>query len=340
MGLLENDMNDLNGYPFLVDEKPFCVWGYDMPQSNKGFIKEFSPKYFSVIAAQNIKLLATDFKHQAAVNLRLAYSHGIETLFSMIFAELQAAYCVPAWILKCGTQELRSLVGKVGGPTETIPNMFGLSSLTWRDISGIVHSEMLLQDRDKAEEVISVYADLWKGFGAHFTNELEQHEYNSIKHGLRISPGGFTLSIQKESSPGVTDPGAPIHTISGSDFGSSFYTAEKLDAGAPNFYLTSHSKNWDARRIAVGLELIAASLENVRASLLFQNGMAKNNGYRCPEKSQLDEFAKSSVGIMTVSSKPNIDPRWVKDVTKEDVLNAYKHSNLGKGVVEGGGSSL
>lgn len=317
-------MNDLKGYPFLVDERPFCVWGYDMPQNNEGFIKEFSPKYFSVVATQNIKLLTTDLKHQAAVNLRLAYSHGVEALFLMIFAELQAAYCVPAWILKCSTSELKSLVKKVGDPTQTISNMFALSSVTWRDISGIVHNEMLMKDKDKAEETISVYADLWKDFAAYFTDELEQSEYNSIKHGLRIAPGGFHLSLQKETSPGVTDAAAPLHTISGSEFGSSFYTAEKLDAKTPNFYLSSHSKNWDARKFAVGLELIAASLENVRASLLFQNNMAKSNEYRCPDKGQLDEFAAGSVGIMAISTKPNIDPRRIQDITKEDVVTAYK----------------
>jgi hypothetical protein len=53
-----------------------------------------------------------DSQH-AALALRAAYSQALETLFALIFAAVQARWCIPAWVNAYKNEELRNLVKKV-----------------------------------------------------------------------------------------------------------------------------------------------------------------------------------------------------------------------------------
>jgi hypothetical protein len=115
-------------YRFLkVGNKEFCVWDYDLMQQNQGFLESIDPKYFEYVAniyAREIidrdepKLLAlldrisdyfgkklgreysskSEGSQYASLGVRFAYSHGLETLFALIAAFMQAPMCPFAWI--------------------------------------------------------------------------------------------------------------------------------------------------------------------------------------------------------------------------------------------------
>src|ERR1041385_6978782 len=84
---------------FAVGKKPFVVWAYDA--INDDFLRGIDTKYFQYLADTHSANLTGEHRLTAAIALRTAYHHGLETLFMLIFATLQAPHCVVGWILKC-----------------------------------------------------------------------------------------------------------------------------------------------------------------------------------------------------------------------------------------------
>ena len=86
---------------FLVGERPFCLWDQDINKLNSNFLNGIDPEYFEYLADTNFEKLGDeteDIHQHAALAIRAAFSQGLETLFALIFASVQAPHCVPAWM--------------------------------------------------------------------------------------------------------------------------------------------------------------------------------------------------------------------------------------------------
>jgi hypothetical protein len=69
---------------------------------------------------------------------------------------------------------------------------------------------------------------------------------SSPKHGLRTRPGGLTLAIGFEETPGIPAPPEKMHNLGGSKFGTSYFSREKvLESNRINFRPRRQSRNWD-----------------------------------------------------------------------------------------------
>ena len=66
---------------FVVNKEPYCIWEIDVGERNREFLSGIDPEYFSYLA--EIHLNADDEK-RAAIALRAAFHHALETLFSLI----------------------------------------------------------------------------------------------------------------------------------------------------------------------------------------------------------------------------------------------------------------
>ena len=97
---------------FAVDDFAWCVWDWDIKQLNLNFINSIDAGYFEYLAQIYV---SSDDKHEqnAALALRAAYSHGLETLFAFLFATIQAPDCVIGWVHKYELSQIRSLLQKV-----------------------------------------------------------------------------------------------------------------------------------------------------------------------------------------------------------------------------------
>src|SRR3712207_3526667 len=85
--------------PFVVNEKTYSFWDADIQALNLSFINQIDPEYFEYIAKLNLSILNGEgndkkTRQHAAINMRIAYSQGLEVLFSFIFATIQAYDCV------------------------------------------------------------------------------------------------------------------------------------------------------------------------------------------------------------------------------------------------------
>ena len=84
----------LNYAIFMVADEPICLWSTeDIIPQNLHFLDDIDPAFFMYQAQSNLKLFNyKKYKRHAAVAIRIAFSHGLETLFSLLGAFIQAPY--------------------------------------------------------------------------------------------------------------------------------------------------------------------------------------------------------------------------------------------------------
>jgi hypothetical protein len=107
---------------FAVHETPYCLWDWNIRKLNLDFLETINPGYFEHVANIHGQALESDEKQYAATALRVAYSHGLESLFTLLCAMVQAPDCVAGWLLKYRNKELFDVVRKIdqGSPVYTI----------------------------------------------------------------------------------------------------------------------------------------------------------------------------------------------------------------------------
>src|SRR5687767_11979647 len=260
---------------FLVDERAFCLWDQDIKKLNLDFLNGIDPEYFEYLADTNFEQLGVereDVHQHAALAIRTAYSQGLETLFALIFASLQAPHCVPAWMNLYKNSELYDLVRKVS-KYERILSLLREQIITWETLSNVVHESLILEDKDKEKSIKNGFGRLWSRFATIYLQHGFSEEYNSIKHGLRVKSGGFSLSMGVEDQPGVPSPPERMVLIGKSKFGTSYYTSEQIDDLKRHIQITRNSRNWDPEDMVWGLKLISTSISNIISALKIFNGV-------------------------------------------------------------------
>ena len=91
-----------------------------------------------------------------------------------------------------------------------------------------------------------------------------------MKHGLRVNPGGFTMSLGIETQPGVPCSREHMRSLGGSKFGSGFFVLDNV--AKFNYAVSRCDRNWIPENLARTLELIAMSLHNIIEWLKFLHG--------------------------------------------------------------------
>src|SRR5690606_7763468 len=95
---------------------------------------------------------------------------------------------------------------------------------------------------------------------------------NDIKHGFRISPGGFTLAFREEKSPGVEDPDKPWHSLGGSKYGSSVPKVTASPFQSHHLGIETISRNWDPSQMAERIGVLSNWLTCLKSSVQLEIG--------------------------------------------------------------------
>lgn len=213
----------LEGTQIVIDEKPFCVWELDQNRRNHNFIKNFDPYYFRYIANMHNSVFKSDEEsenHQySALSIRLTYSHALETFFAFLFASLQAPDCLSGWLKKYSPKDLENLIQKVSH-RKNILTKIKLESISWVSIAKCIFQNVVLKNSEQSDKYKKKFGLLWKFFSKDFTNDKIREEYNSLKHGFRITPGGFGIAIGLQDAPDKPAPPERMQTVGYSKFGS------------------------------------------------------------------------------------------------------------------------
>lgn len=313
----------MHRYPFAVHEDAHCVWEYDLPERNLRFLERLDPQYFDFVVRSHVEAEGQGAQYQAVL-LRTTYHHATETLFSLLGALSQAPGCVPAWLMKCRTEQLRSMVRLLLEGSQILTQT-GPQHLSLEDLSSVVH-QWTWQDEAPAGSTAQRFAMLWRRLADEFLDEASIAEYNSLKHGFRISSGGFGLNIGREPAFGVPAPPEAMEVIGYSPFGTSFYRAEIVPEETArtnrSFRIRNMSLNWRAEAMIQRIQLIVFSLQNVIGALRCLNGTPPETvEFGRPEDPDGFEAAwRWHVGVTSIRLDTIIDPAHVQVTRREELI--------------------
>lgn len=318
-GMKVPDSRPAAAYVFPVGERAFCCWEHDHADRTLAFLKGVDRQYFATVAGILAAQLSTERALAASVALRALYQQGIESLMSLLGAMSQAPGCVQLWIAKCSTQDLHEIVQALtaGRPILT-PH--GRRRVTLEDLSHRTHQYAWVTEAG-ADSTAARYARLWARLAHEFLDETARAEYNAIKHGHRVSAGGFQLAIGVEAQPGVPAPAEAMRSLGGSKYGSTFFIAEPVGVSKWNLRSRRVSLNWSADALVRRLGLVSMSISNVVGALQVESGIEPGtiNFVRPTPASAFDDVWNERVGIHRSSIDSVVVVRAEDELTKEEL---------------------
>jgi len=190
----------MDNVPFVTNETPHVLWDVNLKQTNLDFLNSIDCDYFSYVAEINTANIDKVNQHKAALSLLVGYSQGLETLFSLLCAAIQAPLGVAGWMVSYTNSDLRELVYKILH-SQKIYTMLRGNPITWDLMAKYVHS-YLSYEKEKLDGVQKEFGILWSRFADDFLDKNIYREYVSVKHGTRVRPGGVALAVGLEDIPG------------------------------------------------------------------------------------------------------------------------------------------
>jgi hypothetical protein len=161
-----------------------------------------------------------------------------------------------------------------------------------------------------------------------FLDQDHINEYNSIKHGFRIKSGGFSLTMGEEKEYGVAPPASEMQLIGKSDYGTSFFVLREVGEIKGNRALTSQrvSINWKIEKVALLLQLVSMSINNVTNALKFINGIeAEDCKFTRPaEDSDFTAPWTHSPGVTSCKFNFGINESQVPKAGRKELLEEIK----------------
>jgi len=307
----------------VVDEEPYCIWGWDLEERNKLFLDGFDTDYFPFLIST---LASSDDSKRAPLALRATLHHSLETFFSLVGALVQSPKCAYGWIAKCSNVTLRKVVHRIDARDCELLTPFVRKPAGWDGIAELVFA-CYMPDTEKGAATKKLFAALWGQLAREFLNRDHADEYNSIKHGLRMRGGGFTLAVGTEPSYGVPPPSSEMRTIGHSAHGSSFFRLERIGEESSRSFSTRRiSLNWKVEKVQLLCELVAMSIANVVGALRIVNGAAPSTiQFQRPTDDQ--DFTRAwsySPGVTSMNMDFVIDPQQIPKVTKALLLEQLR----------------
>lgn len=306
---------------FAINDEPYCLWGYDLDERNSEFLNGIDTKYFDYLL--NL-YLDSDEEKRAAIAIRITLHHAIETFFSFLGAYIQAPKCVYAWMEKCSNKQLRKFVESVGEGNNQVITILNINSVSWFNIAESIFRKYE-SGTEKNIKTTKLYEKLWRRLAHEFLEQNYINEYNSIKHGFRIRPGGFSLTIGTEKEYGVSKTPEQMRLMGKSKYGSTFFKIETIGKNInENRSLCSrrYSINWMIEKDILLTQLVSMSIQNIVSALRVLNGVdPRTCKYIRP--SEDDAFEKPwaySRGVFSINMDYIINEKNTMIVTREQLL--------------------
>ena len=195
--------------------------------------------------------------------------------------------------------------------------------ISWEAIAESIF-QWTLPSAERGNNTATLFARLWRRLASEFTEKDCVNEYNSLKHGFRVRPGGFKLTIGLEKGYGGPPSEKETHVLGESSYGTSFYSIEAVPdrKGDRNLVARHVSLNWTIEKATLLIRLIAMSIGNIKSALEIVNGANLRLG-KFVRPVDDDDFEKPwsySPGVTRFSEDPNIQVESIPFVTKADLL--------------------
>lgn len=319
-------------YPiFLGLNRTARYWDTDAVGTNERFLSDIDPEYFLEVASCLMAKHEEDKSPRAALGIRQMYHHSLECMFSMACSLVQAHNYPIGWMLSYTNSQLRETVDAIshGRP---IPVRLGLDEPRW---SGLLISLLRRLDRSAPGTHAPALAEnalTLSTLARDLVSDVYADEYNSIKHGLRLRSGGFTLRFGLEEEPGKPAPEEAMELVAHSETGTSYYKRLPFEIKG-QYRISSRCLNWDVETVLYRLHFASVWMANFRALLLMMVCNRKEvslkfvdtewceAGRRAPAVDNLNMTGGYSVDDQSVAR--NLDPTdphclWPRPRTRRD----------------------
>lgn len=308
---------------FFVGDRPYAIWDPDIQRKNLELLKSFDSDYFEYLADAHYARINAEANQHAATALQTSYGLAIETFFSLLGVTLQAPDCVFGWLYHYRERDLSLIIQGIKGIKEIQTRFKGL--LTWESLSNDVHRNLVLSDKAKETKIKSGFASFWASLATDYLDPGLRAEFNSIKHGLRIQPGGFRMAIGLQEGPDVPAPPERMQGISGSEFGSTIFILEPIGKTKLDYRVREGSRNWDIAHLVGRLRIISMSLNNLVSFLLILNGQEPDKvRFFWPEDlGDFDTVQLLRLGVYACSIGFRVNEANISPTTVEQIKESY-----------------
>ncbi|MFG0331691.1 MAG: hypothetical protein ACF8PN_17535 [Phycisphaerales bacterium] len=307
----------------VVHKDPYWIaLDHDPRALTSEFVKGFDAEYYRTLAESLLRHVFQRGDQRAAMALRTLYGLGQETLFALLAAILQTPELVPAWLNRYQSRQLYMIVAKVARGDHVL-NAHGIDSPSWADLSRLVHRTVA---GDAGASLSDNFGDFWKRMARDLLEEDGRREYGSIKHGHRVRPGGFRMSVGKSGTGGQPCPPEEMTEIGRSDYGSKYHVLDKISGHA--FRLAEEHRNWNPTALTLRLHLVSCSLRNLLTFLDARYGEANSNAaiYE-PAPSSFERAWISNVGATCVRDRTVIPLPGDEIPSTAEIVDYYQRSN-------------
>lgn len=330
---MESDLS-IQYSKFFVGRRAHAVAATSLRQRNIEFLRTIIPEYFVEVARAHYDSLvaansAGDLqrRHFFASAVRMSYFQATETFLGLLSAALQAPHAAVAWIQQYRRKDILIVTDAIAKRDSTYV-LVDLGTGGWEAVAAAIFGG-LLEDSAVRQLYVQAFARFWSRLAADYADDLAYHEYNSIKHGMRVSHGGFSIAVAPSPTGGSPPDGSTLRALGGSQYGSSFQRAVPLEDPAKHtstFGLRQTNMNWDPHVLMRRIDLLESSFANVRAFMLDKvTSPTEKVTYRYPQDlSSFAEAHEDTVGVHKFDSGESVqyEPEYEPDPAS--LIHAYK----------------
>jgi hypothetical protein len=320
----------MNHFTFVVNDEPYSLWDPDPGNRTKEFLDSIDPGFFSYLAESHAENLdSAEHKRRVATAARMAYLHGIETLMTLVGAAVQAPQAPYAWVWLAKTDLLRAVVERISKGDPALHTELVQWDRTWEGLAKRVFSHCTQENG--WPKTAQSFGYVWRMFASEFLDEMNQLEYNSLKHGFRIRSAGVKLAFGLEHQYGVAPPPEEMQYLGGSDTGSTFYAIERAGpdvSGNRSKRSRRRTVNWEPEPTIRGLQVLDVSIHNIVAFMRIANGAQPSTirFHRLEGVEDLAALLDDSVSLRTSTFNAFIPDADVPATTKKQLLDELKRA--------------
>ena len=317
-------------------DKPYAVWGSDLATTNRQFLDSMDAEFYQRTAVSIIESFGGEEalddpdkineRKDTSTLTRLLWHHAAETLAMTIGACVQAPDAVHAYFLRCRTEDVIQLAQLISKDSLPKLNRFEKNDASVNDLMQWVFS--LCREEVHAERFVQSICQIY----SMFTEKSHRAEYNSIKHGLRVSHGALQLRIGLEHEYGVSPPADEFKTLGASPESSSFLVAKKFEwargqENSINFHMEKVTVAFSSDKIIRELQVMKMIMHNIIVRLKIYNGFkGEDVKFFVPEDPA--EFWESydQALVPTLNNyrfSENFDEREIQLLTADEVKKNY-----------------
>lgn len=303
-----------------IADRVVALWSPDPRGDNRQFLDSLDPTLFRVVADAVAKIDGAREEQFAATHVRMLRDQAAEMLFSLLAAAIQAPGGVVLWLLAYRNEELDAVIEGFGrrSPVRTTS---GTRRLDWADVALEVTRHFKAERPADLDEYRVQHAAFWSRLARVFLDPTAREEYASLKHGLRVQPGGCEITITPEITPGVKDPNATPHVLQGSGFGCGFYSARRIGSQKVHYRLVHQHRHWTPGSLLMQLDLIVNSAANVINHLLLVNGASGPLNWTRPTGDGIFDLCWHNAGpLLDSSSGVSIDESAIQCLSREEMI--------------------